>query len=110
MKIKPAFFTLFFFISCGVPEKVHISKTIQFEGRIYLLKSDDPFTGILYNNYANGKKEYEGEYEDGRPHGSLVYWYDNGIKLREGELKNGSPSGRWIYYNQDGSIKETRDF
>jgi len=73
------------------------------------MEAKDPFSGILFNTYPNGQREYTGEYKDGKPNGLLVYWYENGVKKREGELKNGVPAGRWTYYNSDGSIKEIKD-
>jgi len=95
--------------SCGEKVEVHISKTVQFEGKIYLLDSDAPFTGILFNEYPNGQREYEGSYKKGMPNGALIYYFENGLKMREGILKNGSPEGRWTYYNLDGNIKEIKD-
>ena len=112
LKTNPILITylfLFLFIACGEKPEVHISKTVQFEGKIYLLNSDDPFTGILFNEYSNGQREYEGYYKNGVPNGKLTYYFDYGSKMREGVLKNGSPAGRWIYYNSDGSIKEIID-
>ena len=100
---------LILFIACGEKPEIHISKTVQFEGKIYLLDSDDPFTGILFNEYSNGQREYEGYYKNGVQSGKLTYYFDYGSKMREGVLKNGSPAGRWIYYNSDGSIKEIID-
>ena len=73
------------------------------------MEANDPFSGIVFNTYPNGQREYIGEYKDGKPNGLLVYWYENGVKKREGELKNGVPAGRWTYYNSDGSIKEIKD-
>ena len=95
--------------SCSEKLESHISKTVQFEGKIYLLDSDDPFTGILFNEYSNGQREYEGNYKKGVPNGILIYYFENGLKMREGILKNGSPAGRWTYYNSDGSTKEIKD-
>jgi len=100
---------LLLFISCGDKREVNISQTIQFEGKIYLLDAEDPFSGILYHEYPNGQREYEGEYKNGKPNGYLIYWYDSDVKMREGKLKSGSPTGRWTYYNPDGSIKEIID-
>lgn len=96
--------------SCSEKQEIHISKTLQFEGKIYLLNSDDPFTGILYNEYSSGQREYEGYYIKGVPNGKLTYFFENGSPMREGVLKNGSPVGRWKYYNLDGSIKEIKDY
>ena len=81
----------------------------MFEGKLYKMEAKDPFSGIVFNTYPNGQREYTGEYKDGKPNDLLVYWYENGVKKREGELKNGVPAGRWTYYNSDGSIKEIKD-
>jgi len=112
VKIIPFFIVylfIFLFIACGEKPEIHISKTVQFEGKIYLLDSDDPFTGILFNEYSNGQREYEGYYKKGSPNGKLIYYFENGSTMREGVLKYGSPIGRWTYYNPDGSIKEIKD-
>ena len=81
----------------------------MFEGKLYKMEAKDPFSGIVFNTYPNGQREYTGEYKDGKPNGLLVYWYKNGVKKREGKLKNGVPAGRWTYYNSDGSMKEIKD-
>ena len=92
--------------SCGEKPEVHISKTIQFEGKIYRLNEEEPYSGIVFDEYPNGQREYEGLYKTGKPNGNLVYWYENGSIKREGRLKNGSPIGKWTYYNPDGSIQQ----
>ena len=98
-----------FHFSCGEKSEVHISQTIMFEGKLYLTDSKDPFSGIIYNTYPDGQREYAGEYKVGQPNGLLVYWYENGNKMREGKLKGGTPVGRWVTYKEDGSVKETID-
>ena len=89
--------------------EVHISQTIMFEGRLYKMDSKDPFSGIVYNTYPKGRREYEGEYKDGMPNGLLTYWYENGNKMREGRLQSGTPIGRWTTYNEDGVVQTTID-
>ena len=42
--------------------EVHISKTIIFEGRLYQMDVESPFSGKVFNTYASGKREYEGKY------------------------------------------------
>ena len=81
----------------------------MFEGKLYELNSDKPFSGMVFNTYLSGLREYEGEYKDGKPNGFLTYWYNNGNKMREGKLKNGIPVGRWTTYKGDGSIQEIMD-
>ena len=95
--------------SCGEKLEIHISKTIMFEGRLYQMDVEEPFSGLVYNTYPNGQREYEGKYKGGKPNGLLVGWYKNGNKMREGKLKDGIPVGRWINYKEDGSVKETKD-
>ena len=95
--------------SCGEKSEVHISKSIMFEGRLYMMDSKEPFSGIVYNTYPNGQREYTGEYKHGEPNGLLIYWYENGNKMREGRLRGGAPVGRWIIYKEDGSVQETMD-
>ena len=73
------------------------------------MNAEEPFSGIVFNEYPDGQREYEGLYKNGKPNGNLVYWYENGSIKREGRLKNGSPIGRWTYYNLDGSIEKTTD-
>ena len=97
---------LLLFFTCSEKPEVHISNTIQFEGKIYRLNEEEPYSGIVFNNYPDGQREYEGLYNNGKPNGNLVYWYENGSKKREGRLKNGSPIGTWTYYNFDGSIQK----
>ena len=101
------YFIILLFISCGEKPEVDIINTVQFEGKIYRLNEEEPFSGIVFNEYPDGQREYEGLYKHGKPNGNLVYWYENGSIKREGRLKNGSPIGRWIYYNLDGSIEKT---
>ena len=95
--------------SCSEKIEVPISQTIMFEGKLYKTDAKDPFSGIVYNTYPNGQREYAGEYKDGQPNGLLVYWYKNGNKMREGKLKGGTPVGRWTIYKEDGSEQKTID-
>ena len=103
--IKLIFLIIFF--SCNDPIEIHISNTIIFEGKLFQLNSDTPYTGSVFNTYPNGQREYLGHYKNGRPNGKLIYWYKNGNKKREGKLQDGIPIGTWTIYNQNGSINET---
>ena len=73
------------------------------------MDSKDPFSGIVYNTYPDGLREYEGEYKDGKPNGLLTYWYNNGNIMREGRLKDGMPIRRWITYKEDGTVQNIMD-
>ena len=43
---------LLLFFTCGEKSEVHISNTIQFEGKIYRLNEEEPYSGALLN-YEN---------------------------------------------------------
>ena len=95
--------------SCAEKPEIHISKTILYEGKLYEIDAENPFSGMVFNTYPDGQREYEGEYKEGKPNGLLMYWFKNGNKMREGKLKDGMPVGRWITYKDDGSVQETMD-
>ena len=81
----------------------------MFEGKLYEMNAEKPFSGMVFNTYSDGQREYKGEYKNGKPNGLLIYWYNNGNKMREGKLKNGVPVGRWTTYQDDGSIQKITD-
>ena len=101
---------LLFYYSCGEKLEIHLSQTILFDGKLYQLDNENPLSGIIFNTYPNGQREYEARYTKGRPNGLMTYWYLNGNKMREGILKDGSQLGRWVYYNEDGTLKEFIDY
>ena len=101
--------SILFNYSCQKETELHISKTVVFDGKLYELNSEKPFSGIIYNMYPDSVLEYEGKYKNGKPNGLLTYWYNNGNKMREWKLKNGSPIGKWKYYNTDGTLQKTID-
>ena len=78
----------------------------MFESNLYKIDEDIPFSGMVFNTYSNGNKEYEGEYKNGKPNGTLTYWYENGNKMRYGQLNSGVPIGKWVYYDDEGKIQK----
>jgi len=47
--------------------------------RKYLLKDENPYNGVVYFNYSNGKPEFEGYLKDGLQDGHWVWYYNNGV-------------------------------
>ena len=60
--------------------------------------------------YNNGHKSEERTYMDGVKYGLWTKWYDNGQKGIEGTYIDGLEFGLWTYYNEDGSIKEVKEY
>ncbi len=50
---------------------------IDFDDQLALYK-DEPFTGIIYADYADGSAEISYRYVDGLPSGLQRRWYPNG--------------------------------
>ncbi len=54
--------------------------------------------------YADGSKEYEGNWVNGKMEGHGVYYWDNGDRY-EGYLVNDKKEGNGVEYNKDGTVK-----
>ncbi|MFC1746696.1 toxin-antitoxin system YwqK family antitoxin [Candidatus Riflebacteria bacterium] len=60
------------------------SKAIVKSERIFIMGESDPFTGILYGAYKDGKRKYEYNYFRGLLHGEQVAWHKNGrLKFKQ---------------------------
>lgn len=96
---------------------------------------DQPFTGVLYAQFANGNFESIQEFRDGVGNGTWVNYYENGalkevgtyVENRvEGPIKKYYPSGKiqaegtyrswrirvdeWTYYDENGQGVKTEDY
>jgi len=48
--------------------------------------------------------------KDGRQEGLWIGWHENGLKVAVGTWKKGIEVGKWTFYNEDGTVKEVKDF
>jgi len=78
--------------------------------RKYLLKDENPFNGVVYFNYSNGKPEFEGFLKDGIQDGHWVWYYNNGVIKQEGEFKNIQHEGLWTTWYKSGQIEQEGEF
>ena len=49
----------------------------MFEGKLYELNSDKPFSGMVFNTYPSGSREYEGDYKNVEQHFNLAIVSDS---------------------------------
>jgi antitoxin component YwqK of YwqJK toxin-antitoxin module len=68
------------------------------------------FSGIKVGHwstwYENGRKESEGQYQDGEREGLWTVWYENRYQRdTEGEFRNGEKEGRWTNWYDNGKTK-----
>ena len=61
--------------------------------------------GLWSTWYENGRKESEGQYQDGEREGLWTVWYENGQRDTEGEFRNGEKEGRWTNWYDNGKTK-----
>ena len=61
------------------------------KGIYYELNSDKPYSGevIVYYDYENEDKYFEGNYKDGKEDGLWTYWYRNGQLEKKIIYENG---------------------
>ena len=66
-----------------------VSSLEERNGIKYEVNSDIPFTGKLIVRHANGKKESETNYINGKKHGYAPSWDEDGKKKEERNYING---------------------
>lgn len=66
--------------------------------------------GPAADYYDNGKKKFQGQYQNGAKVGNWVFYYENGKKKAEGLYIDGSKSGEWITYHSNGMEKSKGNF
>ena len=94
----------------GCSKTIDEKNLINRDGIKYKKNKEKPFNGKTVSTYDNNQKELEGFYKNGKKDGQFTYWFKNGKKLKEGIYKDGKQDGKWTYYNEDGSIKEVKEY
>lgn len=54
--------------------------------------------------YRNGRKEFEGNYQNGLKHGQWIHWHPNGNKHWQGNYNNGLEEGIWQFWYRSGEL------
>ena len=79
--------SLLLIVGCSKP--INADKLVKRNGVVYLVNSNEPYSGEVFSLYENGQKEYETTYKDGEEDGLWTGWYDNGQKEFEKTYKDG---------------------
>ena len=67
--------------------------------------------GIWFSYFENGVRNSMTTYNNnGQNHGKSWVNYPSGKRYYEGTWVHGIKTGKWHTYNEDGSLKETKDF
>jgi antitoxin component YwqK of YwqJK toxin-antitoxin module len=78
----------------------------QFEGEF---KNDQPVDKFTWW-HSNGQVALQGQYADGLEQGKFVWWYPSGQKQVQGEYTANVPTGNWIRWTAEGKVVQSEDY
>lgn len=85
------------------PSAVVAYASLEFRDNRFFLDGV-PFTGRAFQDHANGQRQGEMDFVEGRLHGVVREWYEDGTQSTETHFANGERHGANTYWNEDGSI------
>jgi antitoxin component YwqK of YwqJK toxin-antitoxin module len=76
------------------------------EGKLllYEIGEEEPFEGIVVDEYANGHTNCKVEFKGGQRDGNFTFWRENGIPLSKGEYRKDLRHGRFTVYGGAGEL------
>ena len=94
------------FISCT--KKVHVDELQKNDGIIQL--KGEPFSGIGFITFPNGKMLSETSFKDGIIDGKCYSYFENGQTKEEGEFDSGLKDGDFNTFYIDGEQESEKHF
>jgi len=80
-------------------------------GLAYVGDETEPFTGIAYMYFPDGKTVYTKSYfKDGKQNGEYVEYYQNGQISYKYNFKAGKQHGEFVWYNEDGTLVKKANY
>ena len=93
-------------LNFGCSSSVPHSETYQRGNRVYRVKTEKPYTGVVVGedrkNFYHRRLRFEKAYVDGLQDGVTKYWYENGQLESVIPYDNGEIDGIVVRYYQDG--------
>jgi antitoxin component YwqK of YwqJK toxin-antitoxin module len=82
------------------------------EGKLllYEIGEEEPFEGIVVDEYANGNTNCKVEFKGGLRDGNFTFWRENETPLSKGEYKNGLRHGRFTAYGGAGELVSEKTY
>jgi antitoxin component YwqK of YwqJK toxin-antitoxin module len=71
----------------------------------YASGTQTAYTGAVYSNYENGKKELVGALKDGQRDGHWTEYYEDGKIASIGDYRGGKEVGPWKYWFENGTLQ-----
>ena len=77
---------------------------------LYEIGEEEPFEGIIVDEYANGHTNCKIEFKDGLRDGNFTFWRENEIPLSKGRYKNGLRHGKFTAYGGAGELVSEKTY
>ena len=84
---RPLFIALL--VGFGCAKSINDETLIDKDGLKYHPDTNELYSGKVFKNSMDGKKEFEGPYKDGKKDGLWIGYHENGQKSSEITYKNG---------------------
>ena len=101
-KLLPIIFIL---ILSSCSKEVPLEQTVVRGEIVYLVNSEEPFTGTTVSYYENGQLETKGNYKDGNEEGLREGYFDNGQLEYKTNYKDGKLVGLVENYYENGQLQ-----
>ena len=100
-KLLPIIFIL---ILSSCSKEVPLEQTVVRGEIVYLVNSEEPFTGTTVSYYENGQLKYKENYKDGKLDGLRESYYENGQLRMKANYKDGEADGLFEGYDENGRL------
>lgn len=84
--------------------------TVKRDGILYKLNSREPYSGIVFQNFANGNLEFRASYVNGRLEGVKDTYNSNGELASTTTYLNGEKNGAYKKFDMEGKIVEKSNY
>ncbi len=81
------------------------SLDLQRDGKYYQRNHMEPFTGVAFEDFKNGKKKSKAEFKNGKLDGKVTIWHNTGEKSSVVNYKNGVKTGTEMHWYPTGTKK-----
>lgn len=109
-------FLLVFFSVVGCQKLELSSDDVEYrqseEGKLllYEIGEEEPFEGIIVDEYDNGHTNCKIEFKDGLRDGNFTFWRENEIPLSKGEYRKGLRHGKFTAYGGAGELVSEKTY
>ncbi len=78
---------------------------VKWQGAYYFDIEKTPFSGRAISKHPNGRKSYDAELKDGKPHGRVTTYFENGKKQFEAFYSDGIQNGLETNWHSNGNCQ-----